>query len=436
MLVQMAQVLPFRPYRYSPKAGDLATLVTQPYDKVPDALREQYLQASPYNFVRLIKGQSLDSDDGVHNVYSRASDTLEAWIQQGILAQDPDPGFYAYFQEFDHPETGAKTIRKGFIGLTDVEEYDKGVVHRHELTHSGPKMDRWKLTEATQSYFGQLFFLYDDPTRQVDKLLHAAAVGQPLMEAHEPAGITHKVWRMSDPAQVAEIQRLMADKKLLIADGHHRYETALAYGREHPETPGASQVMVTLVNISSAGLVVLATHRVLSDLPDFEPGQLLERASRRFEVRRLATDDALRRALDAEPHSGAAIGLVLAGDEGHYLLTPKPGALEDILEGLSEAERRPDVVLLHKALIGEAAGLSEDDVRELKGIRYVRGFANAIAEVASGAAQAAFLLRPVDVKDVARISFSGGVMPQKSTDFYPKLLSGFTTYRFGPPIAK
>ena len=436
MLVRMARVLPFRPYRYSSKAGDPATLVTQPYDKIPDALREQYLEASPYNFVRLIKGKPVEGDDGARNIYTRASETLEEWIRQGILAQDPEPGFYAYFQEFDHPETGAKTIRKGFIGLTDVEEYDKGIVHRHELTHSGPKMDRWRLTEATQAYFGQLFFLYDDPTRRIDEILDAAAVGEPLMEAREPEGIVHKIWPMSGVAQIAEIQRLMAGRKLLIADGHHRYETALAYGRAHPEMPGASQVMVTLVNMSSEGLVVLATHRILSDLADFDPGQLLERASRRFEVRRLASNDALRQALEAEPHSGAAIGMALAGDDVRYLLTPKPDALTDILQGLSEAERRLDVVLLHKALIPEAAGLSEDDVKELKGIRYVRGFDNAIAEVDSGAAQAAFLLRPVDVKDVARISFSGGVLPQKSTDFYPKLLSGFTTYRFGPTKAK
>jgi uncharacterized protein (DUF1015 family) len=434
MLVWMARVLPFRPYRYSPKAGDLASLVTQPYDKIPDGLREQYLQANPYNFVRLIKGKPLDGDDDTHNVYTRASETLAQWIEQDILVEDPYPGFYAYFQEFEHPETGAKTIRKGFIGLTDVEEYDKGIVHRHELTHSGPKVDRWKLTEATQTYFGQLFFLYDDPTGGVDELLEAAAAGEPLMAAQEPDGVVHKVWRIGDAEQISGMQRLMEDKKLLIADGHHRYETALAYGREHPETPGASQVMVTLVNMSSPGLVVLATHRVLSNLSNFAPRQLLEKASWRFEISRAASNEALRQALDREPR-GAAIGLVLAGDDGRYLLTPKPGALED-MGGLSEAESRLDVVLLHKTLIGDAAGLSEDDVRELKGIRYVRGFENAIAEVDSGAAQAAFLLRPADIQDVARISFSGGVMPQKSTDFYPKLLAGFTTYRFGPPTTR
>jgi uncharacterized protein (DUF1015 family) len=378
----------------------------------------------------------LEGDGGAHNVYSRAAETLAEWIEHGILEQDPDPGFYAYFQEFDHPETGATTIRKGFIGLIDAEGYEKGIVHRHELTHSGPKMDRWKLTDATQSYFGQLFFLYDDPALRIDELLDSAAAAEPLMQAREPDGIAHKIWRISDPILVGEMKRLMADKKLLIADGHHRYETALAYGREHPETPGAAQVMVTLVNMSSPGLVVLAAHRVLSDLPGFAPEQLLERASRRFEIRRLASDDALRQALSAESHDGAAIGLALAGADARYLLTPKPDALEDLLQGLSEAERRLDVVILHKALIAEAAGLSEDDVRELKGIRYVRGLDNAIADVAAGSAQAAFLLRPVDVKDVARISFSGGVLPQKSTDFYPKLLSGFTTYRFGPPTAR
>lgn len=436
MLLRMARVSPFRPYRYSAKAGDPSNLVTQPYDKIPDTLREQYLQASPYNFVRLIKGKPLDGDDDAHNVYTRAAVTLADWIEHGILVQDPEPGFYAYFQEFNHPETGDRTIRKGFIGLTDVEEYDKGVVHRHELTHSGPKMDRWKLTEATQAYFGQLFFLYDDPARRIDELLDAAAMGEPLMEASEADGVVHRLWPINGPEPVAGIQLLMAGKKLLIADGHHRYETALAYGRAHAETPGAAQVMVTLVNMSSDGLVVLATHRVLSDLPGFAPKQLFERASRRFEIERLASDDALRRSLEAAPRSAAAIGLVLTGDDGRYLLRPKSGALDDILHGLSEAERPLDVVVLHRALIAEAAGLSEDDVRELKGIRYVRGIDNAIAEVRSGAAQAAFLLRPVDVKDVARISFSGGVMPQKSTDFYPKLLSGFTTYRFGQPKAK
>ncbi len=422
----MAHIHPFRPVRYTAKAGKPSDLVTQPYDKIPDALREQYLAASPYNFVRLIKGKAEPGDDESNNVYTRAAALLDQWTADGILAPDPTPGFYPYFQEFAHPDTGEPCVRKAFISIVEVAEYSKGVIHGHELTHSGPKLDRLKLTEATQAYFGQLFFLYDDPQHQIDALLDEAAQAEPLMQAEEE-GVVHKLWRIDDPAELARIQQLISDKKLLIADGHHRYETALAYARAHPDVPGADRVMISLVNMSAPGLVVLATHRVLEGLRDFSPVAILERAGKRFSIEAFASDEALQKALDQTNHGESAIGAVLAGDESAYLFRPKPGALDE--PGL-------DVAVLHRALIGEALGVSEEDVRELKGIRYIRGFQNAVDEVRKGQAQVAFLLRPVDIQDVAKISFSGGVMPQKSTDFYPKLLSGFATYRFGAPKAK
>jgi uncharacterized protein (DUF1015 family) len=255
------------------------------------------------------------------------------------------------------------------------------------------------------------------------------------MQAEEE-GVVHKLWRIDDPAKLVRIQQLIADKKLLIADGHHRYETALAYARAHPEVPGAGRVMMSLVNMSSPGLVILATHRVLEGLEDFSAAALLDRAGKRFSIDAFTSDEALQNALDKTGADQSAIGAVFRGDASAYLLRPKPGALDDLLSGLSDAEKRLDVVVLHRALIGEALGVSEEDVRELRGIRYIRGFRNAVDEVRKGSAQAAFLLRPVHVQDVATISFSGGVMPQKSTDFYPKLLSGFATYRFGSPKAK
>ena len=431
----MAGIHPFRPYRYTAKAGDVSNLVTQPYDKIPDDLRERYLAASPYNFVRLIKGKETPGDDERGNVYTRAAALLDDWIAAGVLAQDPEPAFYPYSQEFAHPETGERITRVGFIAVADVEEYEARVVHRHELTHRGPKLDRLRLTDATKAYFGQLFFLYDDSERRIDEILAEATAGPPLMQAEEE-GVIHRVWRLDQPERTAEVVARMADKKLLIADGHHRYETALAYAREHPETPGASRVMLTLVNMSSEGLVVLATHRVLDGIEGFSPEALLARAGERFEVTRLGSEAELQAALDSAPADRSVIGAVLAGDPAAYLFTPKPGALDAVLEGKNEIERRLDVVILHQALLGEALGVTEEDVRELKGIRYVRGLSAAVAEVREGRAQAAFLLRPVDVKDVAEISFSGGVMPQKSTDFYPKLLSGFATYRFGETKAK
>ena len=426
----MARIHPFQPYRYAAQAGPLDNLVTQPYDKIPDEMRERYLAASPYNFVRLIKGKPEPGDGETSNVYTRAAALLDGWIAGGILARDPEPAFYPYFQEFAHPETSEPFVRKAFICLLDLEEYENRVVHRHELTHSGPKLDRLRLTEATHAYFGQLFLLYDDPSHAVDELLDEAARAEPAMRAEEE-GVAHKVWRIADRDRVERIRASLAGKKLLIADGHHRYETALAYARAHPEIPGAGRVMVSLVNLASPGLVVLATHRVLDGLPNFLPENVLERAARRFEIEAFASADALRARLDGAGAGETAIGGVFAGDERAYLFTPKPGALDDLLAEIPPAEKTLDVVVLHRALIGEALGVGEEDVRELRGIRYVRGFDAAVAEVRQGGAQAVFLLRPVPARDVAAVAFAGGVMPQKSTDFYPKLLSGFATYRFG-----
>ncbi len=432
----MARIHPFQPYRYTPAAGEASDLVTQPYDKIPDELREQYLAASPNNFVRLIKGVAESGDDDSSNVYTRARAQLDQWIADHVLAQDPEPGFYPYFQTFTNPDTGERQTRKGFIGLLQVEDYDARVVHRHELTHRGPKVDRWKLADATQAYFGQLFFLYDDPQRSIDALLDEAAQGEPLMESEEE-GVQHQVWRISDPAVVGRISELMADKKLLIADGHHRYETALAYSRENPEKAGAEKVMMTLVNMSSEGLLVLPTHRVLEGLEGFDSAAVLARAAKHFNVEKVASPEDLRRRMESAGKDnktvgdGGGIGVVFGGDPAAYLFTAKAGALDELLAGLSDTEKKLAVVVLHRALIGSALGVSEEDVRELKGIRYVRGFENAVEEVRGGAGQVVFLLRPVAVHEVAEISFGGGVMPQKSTDFYPKLLSGFTTYRFG-----
>ena len=190
-------------------------------------------------------------------------------------------------------------------------------------------------------------------------------------------------------------------------------------------------MMMTLVNMSSEGLLVLATHRVLEGLADFSAAELLSRAGEYFNIEKLASAEELQKRIDAAGDDASAIGGVFEGDPAAYLFTAKPGALDAMLAGMSDAEKRLDVVVLHKALIGAALGVTEQEVEDLKGISYIRGFQSAVNEVREGGKQAAFLLRPVKVHEVADISFGGGVMPQKSTDFYPKLLSGFTTYRFG-----
>lgn len=419
----MARIHPFRAYRYSAKAGDPADLVTQPYDKIPDELRERYLAASPYNFVRLIKGPAEES------FYSSARTLLDEWIAAGILEQDPAPALYPYIQEFDHPDTGERLVRKAFISTLELEDYDNGVVHRHERTHRGPKLDRLRLTEATGAYFGQLFFLYDDPKGTIDQRIDEATASPPLLEVEEQ-GVKHKLWRIDDPAVIEAIQQTMAGRKLLIADGHHRYETALAYRDAHPEQPGGARVMLSLVNMRSPGLIVLPTHRALEGLENLRLDEVIERALPYFDVERLESAGALQSRLADAPREPAAVGMVFEGDDGAYLFTAKPEALAPLLADQSEEQRKLDVVILHKALLGAALGVSDEDVRELRGISYIRGFELAVEAVRSGGKQVVFLLRAIEAPEIAEISFAGGVMPQKSTDFYPKLLSGLATYRF------
>jgi uncharacterized protein (DUF1015 family) len=408
----LARITPFQPYRYTQKAGDLADLVTQPYDKISPAMRTRYLSLSPYNLVRVILGEPLPEDSETENVYTRAAAYLRDWIANNILAKDAEPGIFPYFQEFTVPDTGERLVRKGFIALGALEEYSAGIVHRHEQTLSGPKKDRTQLLRATHAHFGQIFMLYPDPSGSVDSLLDQAATHTPLAEITDEYGVVHRVWRIVEASQ---IQQLMADKKLLIADGHHRYETALGMYKENPGLPGADRVMMTFVNMYSPGLKILATHRLVSGIPaESLPEGFLRAASEYFQIDEIDSTAALQASWAELPDRtviGAAIG--------------------DRLFRLEERTARGslDVVILHETLLAKVLGISEESVRDEKHLRYIRGLDQAVAEAHTGAAQIAFLLKPTAIEQVAATSFGGGVMPQKSTDFYPKLLTGLAIYK-------
>lgn len=277
----MAQIHPFAAYRYSSFAGSLNQLVTQPYDKISLSMQARYLALSPYNFVRIILGERYPADGPADNAYTRARRHLDAWVDEGIFLRDSAPSVYAYTQEFSSPDSGGTLTRKGFIALGDVENYDARVVHRHEQTLAGPKKDRLELLRHTHAHFGQIFMLYGDPDLAVDRLLDEACLVGPTSSVTDEFDTTHRLWRLSSPTLIDQIQQLMSDKKLLIADGHHRYETALAFRNENPDLPGARQVMMTFVNMHSPGLKILATHRVVSNLPSFDAATLLERTGAR-----------------------------------------------------------------------------------------------------------------------------------------------------------
>ena len=375
-------------------------------------MRARYLSLSPYNLVRVILGERNPADSDHDNVYTRAAAHLKDWIATGILARDSQPAVFPYFQEFSVPDTGERLVRKGFIGLGAVEDYSAGIVYRHEQTLSGPKKDRLELVRHTHAHFGQLFMLYPDPAGAIDALLDQAAAGPPIAEVTDEYGATHRLWRITE---AATIQQLMADKKLLIADGHHRYETALAFRNENPGLAGARNVMMTFVNMYSPGLKILATHRLVNGLSgDGLPHSFLQSAAGEFQVDEVSSLDALRHAWEQSGDRtiiGAAIGNRLFRAEARH-------ARGDL-----------DVRVLHDQMLGKVLGIGEEAVRDEKHLRYIRGIDAAVEEARQGSAQIAFLLKPTSVQQVADTSFGGGVMPQKSTDFYPKLLSGLTIYK-------
>jgi uncharacterized protein (DUF1015 family) len=408
----LARIFPFQPYRYSAKAGAAENLVTQPYDKISAAMQARYLSLSPYNLVRIVLGEKRASDTDRDNVYTRAAACLNAWMANGILEHEKTPSLYAYYQQFTIPDTGQKVERKSFIGLSALEDYSAGVVYRHEQTLSGPKKDRMELLRHTHAHFEQIFMLYDDPRLAVDKILDQVSSSSADIEVKDEYDAIHRLWKISDPAAIARIQELMADEKLLIADGHHRYETALVFRNENPELRDAQRMTMAFVNMHSPGLEILATHRVLSGLPGFDAPALLQKIG----GRRIDSIDELRRVFAKAAPGKIRVGIVArSGEMRLFERDRKPGEL--------------DVKVLHQELLGGMLGISEEAVREEKHIEYVRGLDAAYGKVREGAAEIAFLLEPTTIVQVADVAFSGGVMPQKSTDFYPKLLSGLTIYK-------
>lgn len=440
----MAEIFPFRAYRYNSAKVDPAKVLTQPYDKITPAMAEKYAAASPYNLIPIEKGKSLPSDTPADNVYTRAARTLEEWIRAKVIAQDAAPSLYAYFQEYTVPGTSERRTRKGFIGAGRIEDYSAGVIFRHEQTLSGPKADRLELLRHTETHTGQLFMLYRDPGARIDALLDAAVRAKAEVEVRDEYDVVHKLWPMTDAQTLEAIRREMADKKLVIADGHHRYETALAYrderraraARVDPNAP-YERVMMTLFNTSGEGLTILPTHRVVAHVANFSFAGFRAALADAFEVQAYPFNSAAERPRVFEQfrqalrrgHEQRAVG-AYARDGAFYILVLKKEAdLETLLPGVSPAQRSLDVVLLHRLILERGLKITEDAVKTEKNITYEREMDTAIAEVDSGRAQICFLLNPVSVEMVAEMAMAGEVLPQKSTDFFPKLMSGITMYR-------
>jgi uncharacterized protein (DUF1015 family) len=450
-LLHMAHIAPFRALRYDPARVDLSQVVTQPYDKITPELQERYYAVSPFNLVRIILGKREASDHAGDNPYTRAARFFEDWRRQRVFLQDEQLSLYPYVQQFNAP--GEKTTRQrtGFIALGKLEDYSENVVFRHEQTLAKPKADRLELLRATRAHFGQLFMLYSDPAGEVDGMLTPAA--QPEIAVTDEYGVRHQVGRVSDPSLIEQVRVKMRDKQLIIADGHHRYETALTYRNERraqaaassgdPRQPSRSDpqrqassemapyelVMMTFINMDSPGLTILPTHRVVHGLAGFSPDSLRDKARQYFSVEEVDPSIDAARATGILREAGHAGPSLLAVTADRAWLFDIPKAIgSDFFGGLSLRQQSLDVIQLHKCLLEAVLGISEEAIREQRNISYVRNAGEAMARVREGRADVAFLMNPVKMRQVRDIAFAGEVLPQKSTDFYPKLLSGLTIY--------
>jgi uncharacterized protein (DUF1015 family) len=540
----MARLYPFRALRYDPTLVDMTSVVTQPYDKITPAMQDAYYASSPYNLIRVILGKHKPTDTDADNVYTRAAATLTDWRTEGILKEESEPALYGYSQTYSNPNQKEEILeRRGFIALGHLHDYADHVVYRHEQTFPKHKSDRLALFKATRAYCEQIYMLYSDPTFTAEHIIFDSGT-TPDLEITDEYSVLHRLWKLTDPTLITRVLATMADKKLIIADGHHRYETSTTYmheraaelgldsalkgtgfspsvaGKEEQEAlaPASTQVpqgfslgshtpaeeegaltpesthvpqgfslgshtpaeeevvltpesthvpqgfslgshrlaeeegvltpesapklpvppcpeaamMMTFVNMDAPGITILPTHRVAFNLSNFNGRDFAAKASAYFTVTEIHPTltshypgaTSLLQRLNDTP----GVAFIAATRDGDFLLVPKPDAVAPLLSGLSDRQQQLDVTQLHKVVLEHLLGLSEETVRAGSNIRYLREAADALQQLGCGNADAVFLIKPVTLDQMRDISLNLEVMPQKSTDFYPKLLSGLAMY--------
>ena len=435
----MAKIFPFRGITYSPEkfGRDLSDLITQPYDRITSERQAEYYRRHPKNFVRIVLGKKFASDDEYFNYYTRSAGYLNCWLDDKILVSAEKPAIYAYHQAFE--VEGRQIVRKGFIALAELEEPGKGV-KAHEKTLAGPKADRLNLTRHIRAQVGHIFMLYSDPQKIADEAIEREiADREPDFTAKDWFGNEHRLWAITDTATIETVQSALADKTLFIADGHHRYETAVNYWKEceskglKPE-PGATETyrnrMMTFINMDDPGLVVLPTHRVVHSVKNFDLDRFISAAEKNFKVERY----------DESKFQEVMAKMAMLGEQGehtfvfvpknakeYYLLTLRDESIMDsrITEQVSAEWKRLDVTILHKLLLEDLLGIDAKALEEKRNLYYIRNKEDGFKYLEKDPdVQCVFYVNPTKVEQVKKIASAGERMPQKSTDFYPKLLTG------------
>ena len=414
----MADVQPLRALHYDPSVvGPLADVVAPPYDVIDSAQRAALLERSPFNVVAVDLPQG---EPGGRDPYVSAGQLFESWQLQGALLRDCEPALWAHAQDYTGPD-GLSRTRRGFFCRVRIEDYGPGRVRPHERTHPGPKEDRLRLTRATRANVSPIFSLFSDPAGAAWEALAPATEQRPWGDVTDQDSTRHRLWRVSDPRVIAAVQAATSDAELLIADGHHRYETMHAYAEELGGEGEHRYILMCLVALEDPGLTVFPTHRLVRGL-DAKRREALEQAlASDFEITEVS-----REHLAPPPGRGPLqLGFVDGRDGRARRLILKDQAIADAaLPGRSQAYRELDTGVLETLLLKNALGLSDDDISHFNGLFYARDTAEALAMVASGEYDAAFLMRPTPVEQVREVAAAGENMPPKSTYFFPKLLTG------------
>jgi uncharacterized protein (DUF1015 family) len=431
------EVKPFKAFRFDAGVvGNVGSCISPPYDVISPAQQEQLYDKNKYNIVRIIKGKTTSFDNEDNNQYTRAADYLKTWIEKGVLKQDSAEAIYAYVQDFE--VAGSHFQRSSFIALAKLEEFGKSV-RPHEKTLDGPKIDRLNLKRATVTKFGLVFMLYEDERNISDEIVGRAVAQEPLIDYTDEQNVRHRLFAITAKESVEAIARMMVDKDCIIADGHHRYETALNYYKE-TKNPAAGYQMTAFVNMHSEGLMILATHRLVGNLDNFQFGELIEALKENFDITEFRFQTPAAKAEAREKMSAMmetlydedrnAFGIYGGYDAFYVAVLKDRHAMDLVASGMSNAWKSLNVSVLHKLALEKLLGIGEKELAEGGHIEYIKDTGSAvdesIAAVDAGWKQVAFFVKPPKMQQLKLVTAVGEKMPQKSTYFYPKVHAGLT----------
>jgi len=420
----MAQISAFKGMRFNCcTAGEISALCCPPYDIISEEQRLGYLQNNEYNIIRL----ELPKEG--ENPYVTASEVLKAWEDKGVLMREEKPALYVYEEEFT--AYGERNAIKGLICRLKVEEFSKGVVLPHEFTLSKAKEDRLNLMKATNCNFSQIYGLYMDEEHTSLSTIDELSKGAPDMEFTDEDSITHRMWIVTDEEAITKLVADFSDRKIYIADGHHRYETALNY-RNYCRAEGISKEgdaqdyqMIFLCDMLHPGLVVFPTHRIVRDLESFDKNSVLAKCEEYFDIEKFETAEGMEKILSDKDAQGKKAFGFYTGEGEWYLLTLKDiSVMDTVLPDMCQASRQLDVSVLHSLVLEKIFGIDKENMAQQINLTYTKFFEEALSVVDEKKAQCSFVLNPTKVTEIRDVASAGEKMPQKSTYFYPKMITG------------